>query len=232
MSCFEKIYDAIDFKAHKKNLKKDGWSVLPGRVNKVTVDKIKLSIDQLANKNDTEINYSGSEHRVWNAHNKCNIIQSFKYFSDNVVSNMVDKPCSAFDILAIRNSSLNSDNASLKLGRWHLDSFSKQLKLFLFLSDVSQQSGAFEMIPGTQRYSFKMKQLCLGNVITPKDLIKGTRTYSSFKEKLIENVVQRGFSSKIFAVKSGTMAIVDTSCIHRARPCNVGKRYALTSYYS
>jgi len=37
--------------------------------------------------------------------------------------------------------------------------------------------------------------------------------------------------SKELSVKKGTALLIDTSCLHRAKPC-FGSRYTLCSYYS
>ena len=96
---------------------------------------------------------------------------------------------------------------------------------------MTDESGPFEMLPGTQAMSFKVKEALKGNMITPGDLIKGTRSYSKLKEELIQKLVSSGQEKKVFIVPAGTVAMVDTSCVHRARPCAEGHRYALTSYY-
>jgi hypothetical protein len=142
------------------------------------------------------------------------------------------KQNTAHNILAIRNRTLDPEAAALRKGRWHLDSLNQQMKVFVFLTDVTQASGPFEMIPGTQAMSFKMRKALQGHLIRPKDLVQGTRSYSSLKDKLIESIVAEGYETKAFDVPAGTIALVDTSCVHRARPCTMGERYALTSYYT
>ena len=41
-------------------------------------------------------------------------------------------------------------------GRWHLDSFNNQYKVFCFLKDVKNKNGALEVIPRTHRLLFKI----------------------------------------------------------------------------
>ena len=208
-----------------------GWAVLPWSLCDRTLKKLKQDIDSLSNEVNTEVNYGGSECRIWKAHEKSSLIDEFRLFSDSTVSDIEGAECRSFDILAIRNKSIDSSDDALTKGRWHLDSFSRQLKIFVFLTDVTTSSGAFEMIPGSHATSFKMMKLLAGQLITPKDIINGTRSYSKLKEEVIQKVLSTGYEVKTFDVPRGTMAIVDTSCIHRAKPCTDGIRYALTSYY-
>ena len=231
MSPFETALSAINIKKAQSEVANQGWTLLADPLSAPILKQIKAEIDTMAEAPGTEVNYGGSEHRVWKAHEHSPGIEEFRRFSDAVVSQVDSSPRAAYDILAIRNRVLKSDNSQLTQGRWHLDSFNRQLKVFVFLTDVTQTSGPFEMIPGTQAMSFKMKKALRGHLITPKNLIEGTRSYSSLKEELIGKILSQGYKQKVFDVSAGTMALVDTSCVHRARPCTSGERYALTSYY-
>ena len=232
MTLFQKSFDDINIESTREALADQGWAFLGKPLEKSILDQIKNEIDKMSESSDVEINYGGSEHRIWQAHEKSPSIEEFRHFSDVIVSKFHGSEHAAYDILAIRNRSLESSSGKLHDGRWHLDSFSRQLKVFVFLTNVTEASGPFEMIPGTQAMSFKMKKALGGHLITPKDIITKSRSYSKLKEELIESILSQGYERKVFAVPAGTMALVDTSCVHRARPCTVGERYALTSYYS
>lgn len=231
MELFQKPYDDIDIESVRVAISDQGWSLLGTPLDCSVRSQICSEIDTLAQADSTEVNYDGAEHRVWHAHQKSILIDQFRNFSDTVLSKVMKEPKSAHDILAIRNRTLDSKATALHTGRWHLDSFYQQMKIFVFLTDVTQASGPFEMIPGTQAMTFKVRQALEGHLITPKDLVKGTRSYASLKEELIEKIVAKGYETKAFDVPAGTIALVDTSCVHRARPCTKGERYALTSYY-
>ena len=231
MHLFESTLDSIDIKKARSEITTQGWTLLADYLPNPVLEQIKNEIDIMSEAKGTEVNYGGSEHRVWKAHQQSPGIEEFRQFSDAVLGQLDGKPSAAYDILAIRNRVLDSSNSQLTQGRWHMDSLNRQLKVFVFLTDVTQTSGPFEMIPGTQAMSFKMKKALAGHLITPKDMIEGTRSYSKLKDELIENILSKGYEQKVFDVSAGTMALVDTSCVHRARPCTSGERYALTSYY-
>lgn len=231
MNPFIAAKESFNVGVAKAELGDQGWTIIGNVLDRQSLDAIRAEIDQLASNTEVEINYGGSEHRIWHANKKSGLIELFKHFSDHVISSVENETIEAFNVLAIRNRTLSSDDAKLRKGRWHMDSFKRQLKVFVFLSDVTEKSGPFEMIPRSQRYDFKIRHLVAGDLIAPKDLFEGTRKYQHLQEELISRIIERGYESKAFAVPAGTIALVDTSSVHRARPCIEGERYALTSYY-
>lgn len=232
MRIFDSTYNNLDIGNVRKDLETVGWTLLSANgLPQEQCEVIKKEIDALAEAPDTEINYGGSEHRVWKANEKSAVFEEFREFSDKVMSSVEKEEKAAFNILAIRNRALLREDAELIQGRWHLDSLRRQLKIFVFLTDVTEKSGPFEMIPGSHRTSFKIRHALKGDFFTPKDILNGSRKYQHLKETLIERIVASGHERKAFTIKAGTIAMVDTSCVHRARPCLKGERYALTSYY-
>jgi len=233
MKAFESLVDAVDIAAARDGLNDLGWSIIGNVTEDTLLESVTSEIDRMATAPNTETHYGGSEHRVWMAHEKSEIIRDFYNFSNAVISRVEDKEQTAYDILAIRNKALEKSTSELTQGRWHLDSLRRQLKIFVFLNDVSIDSGCFEMIPRSQRMSFKLEHALKGELVTLQDVLRndGSRAYSHLKEQLIDRIVARGYETKAFTVPRGTIALVDTSSVHRARPCLQGERYALTSYY-
>lgn len=178
-----------------------------------------------------EINYGSSELRIWDAHKQDNLLNQFCQECDFSMSSIIKKRTEASTLLAIKNEALISQDEILKKDRWHIDSFFKQLKIFLFLTDTHEQSGPFEFIPFTNSKAFKLTALCKGKYLRPRDLLSDKRTYQKISDVWVENLQKKGFNPKPIICKAGTLLIVDTSLIHRARPCITGSRYALTAYY-
>ena len=231
MEYFEPVFTSIDVAKSRDEIVENGYSILGNPLASEAVKIIKSQIDTLAQADDIEQHYNGTESRVWMAHAKSSLIKQFQEFSDNALSKIEGTPLAAYDILAIRNNALTAEDAAHHKGRWHLDSFRRQLKIFVFLSNVTPRSGPLEVLPGSHRINFKLRHTLKGELITPKDLLDGTRKYSHLKETLVERIIEKGYPSKAFDVPAGTVALVDTSAVHRARPCIEGSRYALTSYY-
>lgn len=180
----------------------------------------------------TEVNYSGTELRIWDAQTRHPLLREF-YDQCNVFTTaLTGVDLEADTLLAIRNRTLDESDQKSRIGRWHLDSFRRQIKVFLFLTDTTEQSGPLEFLPGTHAAGFKVKMLGRGLYITPGDLLsgKGTRAYQRIDEALVERLSESGFVPVPFLCKAGTVLVIDTSSIHRARPCTAGARYALTTY--
>jgi len=180
----------------------------------------------------TDVNYSGTELRIWDAQKRHSLLNEFYDQCNVFTAAMTKMDAEAITLLAIRNRALEESDRKSRLGRWHLDSFRRQLKVFLFLTDTTEESGPFEFVPGTHVAQFKLQMLARGLYIRPADLLsrKGERAYQRIDESVVEGLSKSGFASVPFLCKAGTALVIDTSAIHRARPCTAGARYALTTY--
>lgn len=109
---------------------------------------------------------------------------------------------------------------------WHRDSYSRQFKAMLYLTDVCADSGPFEYIIGSHRYGKIIQEIMVkkrnGQSISHSrftqddiDLLKSSLSMDSIK----------------YDAKKGTVILFDSRGIHRGSPINSGSRYALTNYY-
>jgi len=173
--------------------------------------------------------YEGSERRIWKAHQKHPATKTFLEQCDLFMSKLHNADTRAFDLLAIRNNPVDEQKRALVTGRWHLDSLRRQLKIFLFLNGATEDSGPFEFIPGSHRTSFKLRLLLNGDLGGPGDFLPGRRRkYASIDDRSVQRMAG---TTKAMVCNAGTLLVVDTSALHRARPCLQGTRYALTAYY-
>jgi hypothetical protein len=180
----------------------------------------------------SEINFGGSEKRIWDAERSCVEVQEFAEFSDEIVSEAKGKSMKAYTILAYKNAPC--DLSKFSLGRWHSDSFFSQLKVFCFLSKVEEENGPLEILMKTHSPSYKALGLLSGKYIRPSDLLKSSssRSYAKLDEKYIRLLSKFGAKSRKMVTKeSGESFLVDSSAIHRASPVLGGERYALCAYY-
>lgn len=189
-------------------------------------------VDSLLPDQRTEVNYAGTELRIWDAQKHHALLQDFYDQCNVFTAALTGMDVEADTLLAIRNRALESSDQKSRFGRWHIDSFRRQLKVFLFVTDTTEQSGPFEFVPRTHAAAFKMQMLARGVYFRPGDLLsrKGVRAYSRIGESVVEGLSKSGFASMPFLCKAGTALVIDTSSIHRARPCTAGVRYALTTY--
>jgi len=110
-------------------------------------------------------------------------------------------------------------------GDWHRDSSTRQLKAIIYLSDVTEQHGPFQLIERSNDAHFKqykqdMKQMgchLADNRLTEAQL-----------DRLLQSDASR---LKSFCAPSGTVILADTSAIHRGKPIASGTRHAAFNYY-
>jgi hypothetical protein len=107
---------------------------------------------------------------------------------------------------------------------WHRDSHGSQFKSILYLSDVSEQNGPFEFLPGSHKRWRAALDTTVGGLPAPPS--------SRYDVLAVDRMVLRfGIRRRRYAAKAGTLLLVNTSGIHRGSPLNSGSRYALTNYY-
>ncbi|OAN76247.1 hypothetical protein A8B78_01810 [Jannaschia sp. EhC01] len=230
---FEAALKAVNLDAINTDLEEVGYHELPVRLPATSLSEIVRQMDDVCDtRDDLEVNYGGSEHRIWHANEQFEAASAFREFSDEIIPNLDSEIGKARNILAIRNRALTNDKGDLRKGRWHLDSFRKQLKIFVFMQDVTENDGPFELIPRTQNISTKVKHMIPGRYFSLKDIVKRSRTrgYQHIDEEFIARV-EETYPPKLFTVPAGTILVADTSAIHRAHPVNGGERYAFTSYH-
>lgn len=103
-------------------------------------------------------------------------------------------------------------------GGWHRDSpFRHQFKVIVYLSDVDSADGPFQYIMKSHKPIEKIRFSGLGSDIT------------RFSESSVEGVL----SEKLCELRgsAGDAIFVDTKGIHRGKPIEQGRRYALTFYF-
>lgn len=210
-----------------------GYYIFHRRLEPEVCATMRGAIDVLAEADETEVNYAGSEHRVWHAAAKDPIFAPVETLSNACMPTLYGRPSEAVNVLAIRNRPAPSHAERFDV-RWHIDSFQKQLKLFLFLTDVTEDDGPFEYIPQTHRKSFKYLNAIPLGYYGLRDLKaenRGKRSWQRIHDDTVEKVFAKGFASVPMTVGAGTFLLADTSALHRARPCLSGERYAVTIYH-
>lgn len=233
LDMFEFALKTLNFEEANDQLDRLGYYKLEERLSAPSLEKIVREMDEIcASSNELEINYGGSEHRLWNAHKSIDAAEEFRQFSNAVIPKLKGEMPEAHNILMIRNKALDETGKHLRKGRWHLDSFNRQLKIFVFLQDVGPNDGPFELIPRTQKMSTKVIHAIQAKYFRIKDFVQktGKRGYQHIDDSFI-NHVEKKYPTEIFNVPAGTILIADTSAIHRAHPVNGGERYAFTSYH-
>lgn len=230
---FDKALTSFNFEKANFDLNTQGFHQLSVKIDRNSIAEIVKQVDDICNsKRDLEVNYGGSEHRLWHADKFISAALEFRNFSNSIIPKLEGNLSEAHNILVIRNKPLSSNDSELSKGRWHLDSFHKQLKIFVFMKDVGKNDGPFELIPQTQKMQVKIQHAIKAKYFRMKDFIQrtGKRGYQKIEDEFIKHV-ERRYPPHIFTVPAGTILVADTSAIHRAHPVNGGERYAFTSYH-
>lgn len=233
------MFDPIPFIDEFRNsrvqddMQSKGYYRFERKLDRATCLELKSRIDELSDADDVEINYAGSEHRIWHAARRDEVFAPVEALSNACMPELYGRPSRAFNVLAIRNKPAPPEAERFDV-RWHIDSFQKQLKLFLFLTDVGQDNGPLEYIPRTHRKAFKYRYALPLGYYTLRDLKpenRGKRSWQRIHDRTIARVESMGYHAEPMTVEAGTFVLVDTSALHRARPCVNGERYAVTVYH-
>ncbi len=214
---------------------RDKYFLIPNAYSESFCEAIRTQMDQIEEGVGVEFNYGGTEMRAWSSQKRSQKINQFYTDSNKLMSAINNTDCQAGTVLAIKNNALEQSDELNQQGRWHIDSWRSQEKVFLFLNDTTEESGPFEFIPNTHKTCFRMrKALTPGFFFDFQSLLKKNvpRPYQSIDEDRIKALISNGYHTTPVLVKAGTLMVVNPSyLIHRARPCLKGQRYALTAYY-
>lgn len=231
MEHFRDLSTLVDRKDVLKKLKRDGYFYIEGAYDANFCARAINFIDNYHDQEDVNFHYGNSEIRIWHAQDKNPEFKSFVKESNLFFLKLFEKSINILTLLAIRNKKIESENSSFLKGRWHIDSFTSQVKLFLFLTDTSERAGPFEFIPRTHTLRFKIRHFFAYFFKLNFPFTFKLRKYQSLKDSWVDKLISRKYPSKPFICKAGTVLVVDTTAIHRARPCLEGNRYAIVSYY-
>ena len=143
----------------KVAMKNDSYMLIPNLYPKEFCEEIIADMDCVKSGLGVEINYGGTETRIWSAQKRFSGVKSFFDDSNQFLSSVLEEDIIAGTVLAIKNNSLPEEDQINKIGRWHADSWRPQEKIFLFLSDTTEESGPLEFIPNTNKFFFRLKKL-------------------------------------------------------------------------
>jgi len=207
-----------------EQLHRDGIVMLPGYFDRKTCEACILELDRAMAAKPEIVQVSGSDRRVYGAEHLSPLVQHFAgdqnflaiarlYTGDDIVN--------AFT-LAQRTHPL--EGAQIANSGWHRDSFYRQVKAFLYLTDVDVDSGPLQYLRGSHRYD---------------EFLRDQRRYGfkfhqgSLQEEATRMADREPQRLASVTVPAGTAVLANTFIIHRGSPIRqIGhQRYALTNYY-
>lgn len=222
-------HETEDTAALRVRINRQGFAILKSHATSEACEHIKGFIDKYP-ATYAEINYGGTEKRIWNSQHMDPVILAFGALSDQLIGTVFNAHVQVKTVLSYSNYPIPDDD-QLIAGRWHLDSLRTQYKLFCFLTRTEEQTGPLEVVPGSHRAAFKFWSLTSGQYLSFANLGTDKRRYQQLDDRWVEAQCRMAGGAMPFLCEAGTMILVDTSAIHRARPCLKGHRYALCAYY-
>ncbi len=105
---------------------------------------------------------------------------------------------------------------------WHRDAHSKQFKAIIYLTDVKNNNGPFQLIEKSNSFLFNLKLFIKFKLKFPN---------TRFLNEEIQSLVNKKNKITTIQGKPGTMILINTNLIHRGSPIKKGKRLAFTYYF-
>jgi len=206
-------------------LKENGYVIIKNFISNNDCKLIIQEIENFLNKNKEltwqDNNYS--DHRINGAENISKKINDFynntlsiglgEYYYNGKLENL----------MTMANKTTFVDNNQGSGQGWHRDGLNFQYKAILYLINVDQNNGPFQLIAKSNKL-FNIFKTCFKHGLNPFD----TRIKNKVADKIIKNNQDL---LKTITGSAGDLILVDTSLIHRGCPLSKDKRYALTNYY-
>lgn len=106
---------------------------------------------------------------------------------------------------------------------WHRDAFFSQYKAMLYLTDVTDGNGPFEIIPRSHTLKNVLKSIRVAHLDFMQD------RYTESEISRVE--AGTGLRRKLLTAPAGTLILFNSSSLHRGHPIKSGERVSLTNYY-
>lgn len=203
-------------------IKKNGFFVFDNFFDKNICEKIINQIDTFKENN---------KNLIWQDENDCEfrifgsekIDEEIKNFFSNKKLINVGSKCLGRRVLNLMTMANMIKGEKKNLGSgggWHRDDINFQFKAIVYLCDVNDENGPFQIVKNSNKFF---------NIIKDSMKLKVSVLHSRIEDKSISLLDQKRIET--IKGKAGTLILVDTSLIHRGKPLVNGCRYALTNYY-
>lgn len=207
-----------------KQIQKRGFFIMPNFVDKKYCERCVTDVDNMM-RTRREYVHKAADDRIFGS----------EYISENIMQfakhEILKKLANEYNTIITEigftmSNVIEYSEYSNQLGSgggWHRDSINRQFKAILYLNDVTEENGAYQIIEGSHKLGRILDDIKTGNLS-----FHNTRYDDSQIDRLIRKNPNR---LKTLVGKAGTLILKDCSAIHRGSPLYVGKRYALTNYY-
>lgn len=223
ISLDEKVKLNFEEKKLLHNLKIHGYAVIENFASEETCVHIIKKIDYIFKNYPAKTwkDDQKSDNRIFGAQIADKKIM--EYFNDNFIKK-IGEAYLGFkmkNVMSMANRVTFSSNNNGSGNGWHKDAYRKQFKSLLYLNNVDNNNGPFQLLKKSNK---------IFNLI--KVAIKLQKTYpdTRFSENEIEKISR---SEDVITLdgRRGTLILFDPSLTHRGSPLKSSRRYALTNYY-
>lgn len=203
-----------------------GYYVLDHFFSSEECEILKLKIDELvANSSNIKYYEQSNDYRQYGADRLSPTIKATfneNKFLQKVCSSFLNMPAHAHFTLGAKILANGQQLGSG--GGWHRDTYLPyQFKAMVYLTDVEEHNGPFQLISGTHHWS-SLYQVILKANLKPNS--------HRFTEEHIRQVLEiKNTELVTFTAPKGTCILFNSFAIHRGSPIKAGERYALTNYY-
>jgi hypothetical protein len=207
-----------------KVIQNDGYVVIPNFFSKVLSEACIKDMDTMyENKKELIHKSDYADYRIFGAEE---LSENIRRFSDHELLNRLANAynavptCCGFTLAGKIEATGHQYGSG---GPWHRDSYFRQFKSLIYLTDVDENNGPFQIIRGSHKNDQITKDTKSANLDSMQ---------CSFDQDTVEKLLKEEPNRLVtLTAKAGTVVLVDTSAIHRGTPLKSGVRYALTNYF-
>lgn len=210
--------DISVFEKYSKELNENGFIILPEYFSGDRLKKIKTVFEELLKEpcqfDDPEKEIQAIDRTLFHRSEEISDIGTDPFLL-GLIECYTGRPVGLFEVLAYRTGSIDIEDYGAF--QWHHDCKRKQVKIFMLLTDVSEETQHTKYATKTQKIFHKMTHY------------EETRFTDEEAQKHAEKY---GGNIVIGGGKAGTVLIFDTNGIHRGTRALGGIRDHIAFYYS
>ncbi|MDF1653941.1 MAG: phytanoyl-CoA dioxygenase family protein [Coxiellaceae bacterium] len=208
---------------YTRSLRANGFVILKEAVDVGLCQEIKKEIDLKVE--EYGASYS-TDRRLWGFDKIAPSSEIFFKLIENIQGSIGERYLgSELFLQTIMAGKIQFEGGNLGSGMgWHRDSFSRQFKVIIYLSDVCEKNGPFQFLAGSHKLS------SISKTFKNNSISNGTSTRYSDSD-ISEIIKNEKLEITTVCGKAGAIVLADTRGIHRGMPLMEGTRYAITKYY-
>ena len=212
---------------HLQEIETNGYSIINKYFSETECFEIIKELDNFSQKNKNYLQYNDdhSDIRVFGINNS-DILFVSKFHNDQILKDIGENflQCKINNFFTMFGKTSYKVNNPGSGGGWHRDGINHTYKAMIYLSDVDENNGAFQIIKDSNR---------LVNIIRDHYYLNNKELLDTrFTDKDIDSLIQKyEYLVNTISGKAGTVLLFDGSLLHRGSPLKKEQRYALTNYY-